>query len=88
MEDQATLRHHGIRISMSGNGKGNGNAIVETVFKTLKSELVWRTTFVTRAHAERDIARYADGFYTPHSAPFGAPLTQPRTVQKTRDQLT
>jgi len=38
---------------------------------TLKSELVWRTTFFTRADAERDIARYIDGFYNPvrcHSA--------------------
>ena len=54
-------------------GKGNcyDNAVVETFFKTLKSELIWRTTFFTRADATRDIARYIDGFYDPmrhHSA--------------------
>jgi transposase InsO family protein len=68
---QATLRRHGIRISMSGNGNCYDNAMVETFFKTLKSELVWRTNFFTRADAERDIARYIDGFYNPvrrHSA--------------------
>ena len=68
---QATLRRHGIRISMSGKGNCYDNAMVETFFKTLKSELVWRTTFFTRAEAERDIARYIDGFYNPrrrHSA--------------------
>ena len=68
---QATLRRHGIRISMSGKGNCYDNAMVETFFKTLKSELVWRTTFFTRANAERDIARYIDGFYNPvrrHSA--------------------
>ena len=68
---QATLRRHGIRISMSGKGNCYDNAMVETFFKTLKSELVWRTTFFTRADAERDIARYIDGFYNPvrrHSA--------------------
>jgi transposase InsO family protein len=62
---QATLRRHGIRISMSGKGNCYDNAMVETFFKTLKSELVWRTTFFTRADAERDIARYIDGFYNP-----------------------
>lgn len=68
---QATLRRHGILISMSGKGNCYDNAMVETFFKTLKSELVWRTTFFTRADAERDIARYIDGFYNPvrrHSA--------------------
>ena len=68
---QATLRRHGIRISMSGKGNCYDNAMVETFFKTLKSELVWRATFFTRADAERDIARYIDGFYNPvrrHSA--------------------
>jgi transposase InsO family protein len=45
--------------------------MVETFFKTLKSELVWRTIFHTRAQAEQAIARYIDGFYNPvrrHSA--------------------
>jgi len=68
---QAVLRSHGIRISMSGKGNCYDNAMVETFFKTLKSELVWRTTFFTRAEAERGIARYIDGFYNPvrrHSA--------------------
>lgn len=56
---------------MSGKGNCYDNAMVETFFKTLKSELVWRTTFHTRAEAEQAIARYIDGFYNPvrrHSA--------------------
>jgi putative transposase len=68
---QAELRRHGILISMSGKGNCYDNAMVETFFKTLKSELVWRTVFHTRAEAERAIARYIDGFYNPlrrHSA--------------------
>ena len=35
-------------ISMSGKGNCYDNAMVETFFKTLKSELVWRTIFYTR----------------------------------------
>jgi putative transposase len=68
---QAELRKHGILISMSGKGKCYDNAMVETFFKTLKSELVWRTAFETRHEAEQAIGRYIDGFYNPvrrHSA--------------------
>jgi putative transposase len=45
--------------------------MVETFFKTLKSELVWRARFQTRAEAREALARYIDGFYNPtrrHSA--------------------
>jgi transposase InsO family protein len=68
---QAELRRHGVLVSMSGKGNCFDNAMVETFFKTLKSELVWRTAFHSRDDAERAIARYIDGFYNPvrrHSA--------------------
>lgn len=71
IEYQAELRRHGIRISMSGKGNCFDNAMVETFFKTLKAELVWRTVFHGRAEATAAIARYIDGFYNPvrrHSA--------------------
>jgi transposase InsO family protein len=52
--------------------------MVETFFKTLKSELVWRTMFETCQQAEQAIGRYIDGFYNPvrrHSAPdFTSPV--------------
>jgi putative transposase len=56
---------------MSGKGNCYDNAMVETFFKTLKSELIWRTIFQTRAEAKLAIGRYIDGFYNPvrrHSA--------------------
>jgi putative transposase len=68
---QAELKKHGIRISMSGKGNCYDNAMVETFFKTLKSELIWRTIFQIRAEAMHAIGRYIDGFYNPvrrHSA--------------------
>ena len=68
---QAELRRHGVRISMSGKGNCYDNAMVETFFKTLKAELVWRTMFLTRSEAEAAIGRYIDRFYNPvrrHSA--------------------
>jgi putative transposase len=62
---QAELRKHGIQISMPGKGNCFDNAVVETFFKTLKSELVWRTVFQTRAEAKDALGRYIDGFYNP-----------------------
>ncbi len=47
------------------------NAIVETFFKTIKAELVWRRTWETRRQAETGIFQYINGFYKPrrrHSA--------------------
>lgn len=58
-------------VSMSGKGNCYDNAVVETFFKTIKSELIWRTVFQTRNQATQEIAHYIDGFYNPvrrHSA--------------------
>jgi putative transposase len=78
LDYQAELRKNGILISMSGKGNCFDNAMVETFFKTLKAELVWRTVFQNRAEATAAIARYIDGFYNPvrrHSAlDFSSPL--------------
>src|SRR3954469_12183672 len=52
---QAELDKHAILVSMSGKGNCYDNAMVETFFKTLKSELVWRTVFYTRQQADRAI---------------------------------
>jgi len=45
--------------------------MVETVFKTVKSQLVWMTLFQTRKQAIKAIGEYINGFYNPvrkHSA--------------------
>ena len=68
---QAELKKHGVLISMSGKGNCFDNSMVETFFKTLKAELVWRTVFQSRAEASDSIAGYIESFYNPvrrHSA--------------------
>ena len=80
---------------MSGRGNCYDNAIVETVFKTIKSELVWRTSFASRTEAAKEIGQYIEGFYNPrrrHSslgyispAPFEARL--PATTRQKRMAL-
>jgi len=68
---QKLLKAHKIKPSMSGKGNCYDNSMVETVFKTIKSELVWQTSFMTRLEAKAAIGNYIDGFYNPrrrHSA--------------------
>jgi putative transposase len=62
---QARLGELGFLVSMSGKGNCYDNAVVETFFKTIKSELIWRTVFMSRSHDETAIAEYIDGFYNP-----------------------
>lgn len=68
---QKILRQHGFRVSMSGKGNCYDNAAVETFFKTIKAELIWRRSWQTRRQAEMAIFEYINGFYNPrrrHSA--------------------
>lgn len=76
---QKRLKAHNIEPSMSGKGNCYDNSMVETVFKTIKSELIWRTSFMTRLEATAAIGQYIDGFYNPrrrHSAlGYKSPIT-------------
>ena len=68
---QKVLRQHGFKASMSGKGNCYDNAAVETFFKTIKAELIWRHPWETRRKAEMAIFEYINGFYNPrrrHSA--------------------
>jgi hypothetical protein len=46
--------------AMSGKGYCSDNAMVETFFKTIKTELVWCMLCDTRAEAARTIKGYID----------------------------
>ncbi|NDR55879.1 transposase [Pseudoruegeria sp. M32A2M] len=62
---QAELRTRAILISMSDKGNRYDNSMVETVFKTIKLELIWPVAWQTRHRAENAIAKYIDGFHNP-----------------------
>jgi putative transposase len=59
---QALLRCHGLRVSMSRKGNCWDNSVVESFFRTLKTEL-HPTTWLTRADARRTLADYIERFY-------------------------
>ncbi len=68
---QKILRRNGFKVSMSGKGNCYDNAAMETFFKTIKAELIWRHSWRTRRAAEIAIFEYINGFYNPrrrHSA--------------------
>ena len=47
---------------MSGKGNCYDNASVETFFKSLKAELIWRQRWPMRRQAEAAIFQYINGF--------------------------
>jgi putative transposase len=83
---RALLRKSGVQISMSGRANSYDNSMVETFFKTIKSELIWPVAWRTRTQAENAIARYIDGFYKTirrHSSlGFQSPIAFERTARE------
>jgi putative transposase len=62
---QRLLKHHGFQSSMSGKGNCYDNAAVETFFKTLKAELIWRKVWQTRQQVHSALFNYINTFYNP-----------------------
>jgi len=62
---QKLVARHGLVPSMSGRGNCYDNAMVETVFKTIKTELIRRTAYASRWQASHAIGQYIEGFYNP-----------------------
>ena len=60
---QKILRKHGLASSMSGKGNCYDNSAVESFFKSLKAELVWRRNWHTRRDIETALFDYINGFY-------------------------
>ena len=57
------LKQHGIVASMSRRGECYDNAVVESFFGTLKTELIHRQTWPTHASARSAIHDYVELFY-------------------------
>ncbi|WOC16169.1 hypothetical protein MP213Fo_16420 [Pseudochrobactrum sp. MP213Fo] len=59
------LLKHQLLSSMSGKGNCFDNSAVESFFKSLKVELIWRRHWQTRRDIEIAIFKYINGFYNP-----------------------
>jgi transposase InsO family protein len=60
---QARLAQHGATSSMSRRGDCWDNAVVESFFATLKTELATSNRWPTRAAAQRDLGEFIDRWY-------------------------
>jgi putative transposase len=60
---QRLLEQHGITCSMSGRGDCYDNAMMESFWATLKTELVHQQTYATREQARQSIFEYVEVFY-------------------------
>ena len=58
-----TLEGRGIACSMSRKGNCWDNAVMESFFSTLKTELISHRTFATREEAKSAIFEYIEVFY-------------------------
>ena len=62
-EYQKLLQNHGIQCSMSRRAECYDNAVVESFFGTLKTELIYRKAWLTRDEARLAIHEYIEVFY-------------------------
>jgi putative transposase len=62
-EVRKILKANKITQSMSNRGNCYDNAITETFFHTLKTELVYTTRYETRQEAELDLFEYIELYY-------------------------
>ena len=75
----------GVEVSMGRRGDAYDNAVAESFFATLETELLARTGFATRNQARSAVFDYIEGFYNPrrrHSAiGYHSPLDYERSTQ-------
>ena len=60
---QALLKQYGMICSMSRKGDCWDNAVTESLFQTLKTELVYQRDFEMRREAKQEIFEYIEVFY-------------------------
>jgi putative transposase len=63
---QLLLKAHAVVASMSRRANCWDNAVVESFFATLKSELIARRSWPTRRDAHAAVTEYIECFYNPH----------------------
>ncbi len=62
---RAELERFGFVASMSRKGDCWDNAVAESLFSTLKTELIGSTIYASHSEATRAIGDYIDGFFNP-----------------------
>ncbi|MEJ8632317.1 IS3 family transposase [Streptomyces sp. MS2.AVA.5] len=87
LEFRTRLDELGIRPSVGRTGVCWDNAMAESFFGALKTELVHRTAFPTREHARRSISRYIEVFYNRKRLHSGLGYKTPAEAQEEHDSM-
>ena len=73
---------------MGRRGDAYDNAVAESFFATLETELLMRTSFATRNQARSEVFDYIEGFYNPHrrhsAIGYHSPTDYERTTKPTQ----
>ncbi len=88
-EYQRMISEHGLELSMSRKGNCYDNAVMESFFGTLKTELVHHERYVTREAARQSLFEYIEVFYNRqrlHSTlGYMSPVAYEARLQHTRE---
>ncbi len=79
---QRVLHDHQIVCSMSRKGDCWDNAVTESFFGTLKTELIHRQPWSTRRRTKDAVAEYLEGFYNPHRLHSSLGYVSPNTFER------
>ena len=83
-EFRTLLGRHGIRQSVSRPGQCWDNAVAESFFSTLKTELVYRQPLPTRAAARQAVFEYIEVFYNRQRIHSALGYCSPADYEKSR----
>ena len=72
---------------MSGKGNCNDYSMVETFFKSIKAELIWRNLWDTGRQAKDAIFQYINGFYNPRRRHSSLGSKSPLALERKAPQL-
>jgi transposase InsO family protein len=82
---QSMLLDHGIQGSMSGKGDCWDNAVMESFWATLKTELVHQEHYATREQARQSIFEYIEVFYNRKRLHSSLGYVSPETFEASRN---
>lgn len=77
-----TLQQAGVLPSMGRRGDAYDNALCESFFATLETELLERHSFTSRDHARIAVFKYIEGFYNPRRRHSSLGNVSPETYEE------
>ena len=83
---QRLLARHGMAVSMSGKGDCWDNAVMESFWSTLKTELTHHECYATREQARRSIFEYIEVFYNRKRLHSSLGYVSPETFEASQTQ--